>query len=896
MRLALMIMLIMCLPTFVRASHAFEFGRDVERDFLGLNGTWEVSRGDGSEEMWRPQTAARATWTPVEVPGNLNEGLDREGGEKVRFVWVRKSFTLDGVHGQNGVVLRWNGIRFGASAWVNGHKVAEHSAIGPAQILLPPGVVKVGKNGLLLKVAGWSGVAKNKAGKPLMPTGGSTQSWGSKQAVIFYDVWLEFYYGVYMKWVLAIPDVTKGTVTFRVWPHVDEKYADERIDLRAVVRPWKKASVVGSQKTSVTAKQPRIDITVPIENVKLWSLEQPNLYEGEIEAATGAKVRDRVRLRFGMRELTVRDGHYMLNGRRFRFYGSNLVNEWHWGRPFGDSIFNKSVKRYIVDEACLMSLNSFRTHTCPPPHLWLDVADEHGTLFLAEFPVLYNYGNFHFTKKDLEVWHRNAITDATGWVTTLWNHPSVVIWVLSNESRYDNAWEAGPFRDHVVSLDPTRTTLRTGTGTKSNEDIHTCGNYARNAEGYWLSVFEDAMKTRDLKRPLTNTEYMNRFGDPPLRYLGRSRHPDAALEKAECAMEHTEAMRRLDYDGLFPYMYAGWTGLRTGRQWRQDFPTPMAASLHSCMSPVLASIDLYDRNFTPAQEMTTPVVLINDTDEEVSAKLEFTVTAENPLMVPDEDVLKGALWKQSHDVTLKAQSHGELPLVWKLPDKEGQYYVAAVLRRQGERPVVSQRVVRAIAAEPLDGRLRGQRVLVLGGPQRFGAWLKRRGARTTTLGSGKIDADVVVVWDPKKVPDAQRKMAPAILDFVKAGGRLVALDPPQWYWDELIDFQTRDNVASRAFAYPDAKHPMLRGIRREFLMRWNGRPNAVTKRRLHGDLLEKGTKLLWSGKPENTVAHNLPIGKGEIVVCLLEVKGRITRSEAKYDPVAERIVTNLLAK
>ena len=67
----------------------------------------------------------------------------------------------------------------------------------------------------------------------------------------------------------------------------------------------------------------------------------------------------------------------------------------------------------------------------------------------------------------------------------LWNHPSVIMWVLSNESRGDNAWEEGPFQDFVNALDPTRPTMRTGTtGTKENYDVHPCGNVTETDEGH----------------------------------------------------------------------------------------------------------------------------------------------------------------------------------------------------------------------------------------------------------------------------------------------------------------------------------------------------------------------------------------------------------------------------
>ncbi|KPL04185.1 MAG: hypothetical protein AMK75_01375 [Planctomycetes bacterium SM23_65] len=890
MRIVIVIAVLCCVGFLTRMSFATAFGKDCERDSLSLNGKWEVFRGRGDEEMWKPGQAAGHKWQSVDVPGSLTAGLDRGAAEKVHFVWARKSFVLDKGRASKDVVLRWNGIRFGAAAWVNGHKVAEHAAIGPARVLLPAGVVKAGKNELLLKVPGWSGVAKSKSGFPLMPTGASTQGWGTKQAAIFYDIWLEFYDRACMKWVLAIPDVNNGTVTFRVWIDGVGKIPDT-VDLSAEVRPWRDRRIVGRGRGVVVKGTSPVDIKVPIQDVKLWTLEERNLYEATLRARAGGKLCDEVRFRFGMREIRVKDGHYQLNGKPFWFRGSNLVNEWHWGDRF-----NNAIKRYIVDEARVMNLNSFRTHTCPPPHLWLDVADEHGTFFLAEFPVLYNYMDFKFTPEELKVWHRNAVTDATGWVTTLWNHPSVAMWVLCNESRRDRRWEAGPFRDHVVSLDPTRPTMRTGDrfGTKETVDIHTCGNYSRGAEGQAVQTFARDAARKDPKRTLTNSEYMNRFGDPSLKYLGRPRHPDQLLVKAEIAMEHTEAMRRLNFDGIFPYMYAGWTGLRTGREWRKEFPTPMAAALHSSMSPVLASIELDDRNFTPGKKMSTRVVLINEKHEDVPTKLDVYLTPKNPLFVPDADALKAASWRRHFDLVFKAASIADMKLDWTLPEKEGVYYLAAVLTRKGARAVVSQREVRAV--EPA-GSLKGRRVIVLGPSKECETWLTQHDVTTTTaIGGKEPDTDVILVWDSGTISNTDKAAAPAVLKWVKSGGKVVILGQSLWRWPELVDFKTGGVTASRVLRYPKVNHSLFTGIKPDYLRRWNGLPHALASRHVIQTALTPEKKLLWVEDPKKTVALTIPMGRGEIVLCLLNIKGRITAKSGTYDPVAERIFANLLAR
>jgi hypothetical protein len=214
------------------------------------------------------------------------------------------------------------------------------------------------------------------------------------------------------------------------------------------------------------------------------------------------RILDEVMFRFGMREIGVKDRHYKLNGKSLWLRGSNLVFEWNWG----DIIRGKEID-YLVTEAREMSMNSFRTHAQPPPRLWCDICDEHGTMILAEFPVLYNYVDYRFTPEEYKIWHRNVLTDAAGWMARLWNHPAVIMWVLFNESRNDDAWEKGPFQDFVNALDPTRPTLRTGTTTKENYDVHPCGNVTEPDEGHLQPAIRNWFEAAG-NRTTTNTEYM----------------------------------------------------------------------------------------------------------------------------------------------------------------------------------------------------------------------------------------------------------------------------------------------------------------------------------------------------------------------------------------------------
>ena len=216
---------------------------------------------------------------------------------------------------------------------------------------------------------------------------------------------------------------------------------------------------------------------------------------------------------------------------------------------------------------------------------------------------------------------------------------------LSNESRGDNAWEEGPFQDFVNALDPTRPTLRTGTtGTKENYDVHACGNITETDEGNLQPQIAGWFKEAG-ERTTTCTEYMNFFGHPRTQWTGVDDGTANALAVAQIGAEHTEAMRRARLDGIWPYMYAGWTRTRqaarvreTGKGsavWKASYAAPESAAWHSSLSPVLASLDLFDANYRTGQEVTTDLHLINDSWHDAKIHVDLLLTRECPEYIPE---------------------------------------------------------------------------------------------------------------------------------------------------------------------------------------------------------------------------------------------------------------------
>jgi hypothetical protein len=91
---------------------------------------------------------------------------------------------------------------------------------------------------------------------------------------------------------------------------------------------------------------------------------------------------------------------------------------------------------------------------------------------------------------------------------------------------------------------------------------------------------------------------------------------------------------------------------------------------------------------------------------------------------------------------------------------------------------------------------------------------------------------------------------------------------------------------------------MLAGIRPEWLIRWNGLPGTVAVGNLDGPALETGRRVLWVREPATCVVAELPVtrGEGTILFSQLDVQRHVNRPEPIYDPVAERILVNILGQ
>lgn len=883
-------------------------------DSVLLNGDWQYVVGDGNEAADTAAGQDKLTWLAAKLPGQFVpfvQGPNRPIPPKL--IWSKRTFEVSAQQAGKLAVLRWNQINFGAVAYINGQKVGENAPTGPYQVVLPKGVLKAGENTIVLKVLGAASVAKGGSGFILIPAGFASSSANPTGVpAVLDDVWIDFADTAYIKWALSLPDLAASKVAIRVTPTGPEAVDDMKV---AVQVKFSDGNEIG-RGAATTKYKPDPDplggehttVEVPMPSFKPWTHEECNLYTATVQLLHGGKVLDEVSFRFGMREIKVAERRFKLNGRNLFLRGSDFVGEWMW--PHLD--LKGKEKDYLVTEAHEMSMNSFRTHTMPPPRLWADICDENGTMILAEFPNLYNYSDANFTPEEFQVFRKNALTDAAGWMGRLWNHPSVIMWVLSNESslRTNRAWETGPYQDTVLKLDPTRPTMRAGEigATKFNRDFHTCNNITDPVELTLMPQFALWQK-QCLEYPgatCTNTEYMNYFKRAQTQWTGTEDKDADAMACSQLGMEHTEAMRRLRYDGLWPFMYAGWTKTRTSHEWKAGYAAPFSAALHSALSPVLASLDLSNANYLPAQEVTTDLYLINDSWHDANLHVDLLLTKECPEFIPEANCFETPMTKWSFDFQVKADTMTKTPIKWKLPDQLGNYWLtarttavtAAPPTTWPTRPVLSQRFVRTVTKPEVPKAALDRTFVLLAADDAIKAWFKAKGLRTSDDVTGIDPAKHIVIFCGGVLPEAQLLTAKSLCDFAAAGGRVVVMGADnKWFCMDLCDASVTDRTGSRVFPYAGITHPLMAGIDPQWLVRWNGVTGQVATAGLRGRTLDDAQKVLWVQDPQMPVAAEVPAttGIGKILFVLLDIPNHLDKTKSTYDPAAENILMNILA-
>ena len=159
-----------------------------------------------------------------------------------------------------------------------------------------------------------------------------------------------------------------------------------------------------------------------IKDVHLWhGLRDPYLYCCEAEIVEGDNVIDNVCSRFGCRTFKIDPNNgFILNGEEYPLRGVSRHQDRY---GFGNALLPEHHKEDI-EFICEVGCTTIRLAHYQHDQYFYDLCDEYGLVIWAEIPYI---------SKHMPTGRENTISQMTELVAQNYNHPSIVVWGLSNE-------------------------------------------------------------------------------------------------------------------------------------------------------------------------------------------------------------------------------------------------------------------------------------------------------------------------------------------------------------------------------------------------------------------------------------------------------------------------------
>ncbi len=166
--------------------------------------------------------------------------------------------------------------------------------------------------------------------------------------------------------------------------------------------------------------------TLFLNNPKLWSPENPNLYKAVVSVSVENKVHHRVEERFGIREIKRKGNALYLNNRMIFLRGfSRHEDHPDYGNILPSDIQYNDLKMIKESGANFVRLAHYPNH----PSV-LEICDELGLLVWEEIPAWHIPPETLSNPKTIEKWAKPQLKEM---IQRDKNHPSIIIWSIGNE-------------------------------------------------------------------------------------------------------------------------------------------------------------------------------------------------------------------------------------------------------------------------------------------------------------------------------------------------------------------------------------------------------------------------------------------------------------------------------
>ena len=394
------------------------------RETVNLNRKWAFIMGSEDVPKAMPSPACY-----VNLPHTWNAIDGQDGGNDYTrgLCWYVKTLSREEIPQNKRLFLEINGANSSADLYVNGAHIAHHD--GGYSTWRADITDAAGTSGDVLLALG----VDNSAKETVYPQMADFTFYGG----LYRDVNLiavpesHFDLTYYGGPGIAVTPVMEGDDA-RVTTHVYLTNAQPSQTLHYVLRDGEDREIAHAD---LSAQQTQWETVIP--KAHRWDgRKDPYLYTAEVTLIDGDVGLDRVSARFGCRSFAIDPQKgFFLNGRSYPLHGVSRHQD-RWG--IGNALLPEH-HREDMDLICEVGANTIRLAHYQHDQFFYDLCDERGMIVWAEIP----YISRHMNDAD-----ENAVAQMKELITQNYNHPSIVVWGLSNEITMTMTDEADMLRVH----------------------------------------------------------------------------------------------------------------------------------------------------------------------------------------------------------------------------------------------------------------------------------------------------------------------------------------------------------------------------------------------------------------------------------------------------------------
>jgi hypothetical protein len=441
----------------------------VRDGWMSLNGLWDYAICGRDEE--RPDPEGKIL-VPYPVESALS-GVKRMMSDSLAL-WYSREFVVPKTWKEKQLILNFEASDWETKVWIDDNFAIRHrGGYDPFSCNITPYLSGRKKHTIVVRVTDPIDSGSQPRGKQVSQPKGI---WYTPTTGIWQSVWLEPVEKSWIGDIRIVPDIDREMLTVTVTEeHCQGPEGCPPVDMAPSLAEVTVSYGGETIATGSAVTKSAIELQIP--SPRLWTPDDPALYDIRVRLVTGGIVTDEVLSYAGMRKISLgtdSNGFTRIMLNNGFLWQNGTLDQGFWP----DGLYtppSDEAMAYDVEMLKKMGFNMLRKHVKVENRRFYFHTDRLGMLVWQDMPSgdEYIWGEMpDITKGEAD--SAQFMTELTRMIETKHNSPSIVMWVIYNEGW--GQFNTAAVTDYVAAVDTTRLVNSvsgwTDRGTGHVRDVH----------------------------------------------------------------------------------------------------------------------------------------------------------------------------------------------------------------------------------------------------------------------------------------------------------------------------------------------------------------------------------------------------------------------------------------